>query len=191
MKRSVRPRSIGLVTGVTERWCGASRPGHFRGVATVVMKLFALARPNVAFFGQKDYQQTVVIRRMVEELFLPVKIRVLPTVREEDGLAKSSRNAYLDADERRRALGLHRALEAARAKFADGEFDTAVLLAIVEEVLAASEITEVEYIQGRWVPTRVVFRDMLKTGGGTEFTIESIQFDAAIPAYTFSKAALR
>ncbi|MEN8149191.1 MAG: pantoate--beta-alanine ligase [Planctomycetota bacterium] len=132
---------------LSRRWCGASRPGHFRGVATIVMKLFALARPNVAFFGQKDYQQTVVIRRMVEDLFLPVKLRVVPTVREEDGLAMSSRNAYLTAQERERALGLSRALEAARAKFEDGEFDTSTLLAAVREVLEAAGVEEVEYAE--------------------------------------------
>jgi len=133
------------VAGVTERWCGERRPGHFRGVATIVMKLLALARPNVAFFGQKDYQQSVVIRRMVEDLFLPVKLRILPTVREADGLAMSSRNAYLTPPERERAVGLSRALTAAREQFGEGEFNSEALLATVRDVLTAAEVDEVEY----------------------------------------------
>ena len=99
---------------------GEHRPGHFRGVATVCLKLFNLVRPRRAYFGQKDAQQVAVVRRMVRDLAVPVEIRVLPTVRDADGLALSSRNAYLSPDERERALALPRALEARDRSLLDG-----------------------------------------------------------------------
>ncbi len=105
------------------RLCGASRPGHFRGVLTVVAKLFGIFTPEAAVFGQKDFQQSVLIRRMVEDLDVGVDVQVGPIVREADGLAMSSRNVYLSAEERARALSLSRALEASRALFASGEAD--------------------------------------------------------------------
>jgi pantoate--beta-alanine ligase len=99
---------------------GKHRPGHFRGVATVCLKLFNLVRPRRAYFGQKDAQQVAVLRQMVRDLAVPVEIRVLPTVRDKDGLALSSRNAHLSRDERERALSLHRALEARDRSLLDG-----------------------------------------------------------------------
>jgi pantoate--beta-alanine ligase len=99
---------------------GEHRPGHFRGVATVCLKLFNLVRPRRAYFGQKDAQQVAVLKRMVRDLAVPVEIRVLPTVRDEDGLALSSRNAYLSPEERERALSLRRALEARDRSLLDG-----------------------------------------------------------------------
>lgn len=108
------------VAGVSERWEGEARPGHFDGVATVVAKLLLSVRPDVALFGEKDFQQLAVIRRLVDDLNIPTNVVALPTVREEDGLALSSRNAYLSGDERGRAVALPRALEYARQAIRGG-----------------------------------------------------------------------
>jgi pantoate--beta-alanine ligase len=135
------------VAGVTGGLCGAARgPEHFAGVATVVAKLLNMVAPDVAFFGQKDFQQTVVIRRLVCDLDIPVRIELCPTVREPDGLALSSRNAYLDNEERARALALHRALRAAERAIADGERSAPRVLAASRAAMTALGV-EPEYLE--------------------------------------------
>ncbi len=122
------------VEALSERLCGRSRPGHFRGVATVVSKLFHVVQPEVAFFGQKDAAQVAVIRALVRDLLLPVEIVACPIVREADGLALSSRNVYLSSDQRRQALTLYRSLSRVRELYEGGEWDTTRLISAgVEE----------------------------------------------------------
>jgi pantoate--beta-alanine ligase len=135
------------VAGLTEGLCGAQRgPEHFDGVTTMVAKLFNLAGPDVAFFGQKDAQQAVVVRRMARDLDFPVEIEVCPTVREPDGLAMSSRNRYLSAAQREQATVLPRALNAAEAAVEAGERDAATVLAAARAVLTAAGL-EAEYLE--------------------------------------------
>ena len=129
-----------------ERWEGAARPGHFTGVLTVVAKLFHLVQPDLACFGQKDIQQLTLIRRMVRDLDWPIEIVAGRTVREPDGLALSSRNAYLSADERRQALSLSRALLAAHRSFCEGEREAPKLEEGMRGVLDAEPGVRVEYI---------------------------------------------
>jgi pantoate--beta-alanine ligase len=147
---------------LSRRLCGASRPGHFRGVCTVVAKLFNCVRPDVAVFGQKDAQQALVIRRMVRDLDFPVEIVVAPIVREPDGLAKSSRNARLSPAERAAALGLSRALGLAREALARGERDAATVRRRLECELAASGL-RTDYVE--FVDTRTLEPAPLLTPG--------------------------
>ena len=139
------------VGGLTDVMCGDPRRrgrDHFRGVTTVVTKLLNMVGPDVAYFGQKDAQQAIVIRKLVRDLDMPVRIEVLPTVREPDGLALSSRNAYLDPDERERAVALSRALRAAEAEVQAGRRDAAAVLAAARGELAARGL-EPEYLELR------------------------------------------
>jgi pantoate--beta-alanine ligase len=134
---------VGAVTDVLE---GAVRPGHFRGVATVVCKLFNIVQPSRAYFGQKDAQQTVVIAKMVRDLDMPVEVVVCPTIREPDGLAMSSRNTYLAADERRAATVLHRALAVTDKRFKAGERSAEALRGAMCEVLAHEPAACIDYV---------------------------------------------
>jgi len=133
------------VSGVSERWEGEARPGHFDGVATVVAKLLLAVRPDVALFGEKDFQQLAVIRRLVTDLGLPVEIVGVPTVREPDGLALSSRNAYLSADERQRAIALPSALKAARDAILAGAAVGAALRAAKQSLVDAGFL-KIDYL---------------------------------------------
>jgi pantoate--beta-alanine ligase len=135
------------VEGIGDRLDGVSRPGHFRGVATIVAKLFHILGPDQAFFGQKDAAQVAVLRRMVRDLNFPLEIVVCPTVREPDGLALSSRNRYLSIDERAQALILHRALNAIERRAAEGELQSEQLIDAGLEVLAYEPYARLDYLK--------------------------------------------
>jgi pantoate--beta-alanine ligase len=140
------PASLHVVADdLPDRWEGEIRPGHFRGVLTVVAKLFNIVAPDVAVFGRKDYQQATLIRRMVRELNFPIELVVAPTVRDSDGLALSSRNTYLDASARASALALVKSLRAAAAAFAAGERSGARLTNVGRDALAAHPDVRVDY----------------------------------------------
>jgi pantoate--beta-alanine ligase len=130
---------------LAERWCGEGRPGHFEGVATVVAKLFGAVEPHLAFFGEKDYQQLLVVRALARDLLYPVTIVGCPIVREADGLAMSSRNAYLDEADRAAAAVLDRALAAARAAVEAGDTDGREVETLMETAIAAEPRVELEY----------------------------------------------
>lgn len=134
------------VERLTDRWEGAARPGHFRGVATVCTKLFTICRPHRAYFGQKDYQQSLVVRRLVADLNLDLDIVVLPTVRESDGLALSSRNVLLNPEERRQATILSQALFQAQSMVEKGERDAAGLRAAMEAQIRSMPSAKLEYV---------------------------------------------
>jgi len=135
------------VDGLSDKLDGRSRPGHFRGVSTVVAKLFHAVEPDVAFFGQKDAVQVAIIRRMVRDLSLPVEIVVCPIVREPDGLAMSSRNAYLDPGQRKQALVLHRALLRVKQLADAGERNAAKLIAAGREEFADESSVRLDYFE--------------------------------------------
>lgn len=135
------------VSGLTQNLCGASRPGHFRGVTTVVMKFFNIVMPHIAVFGQKDAQQAIVLKRMVDDLNVPTKMVVAPTIRETDGLAMSSRNKYLSEGERSQAPVLFRGLCRAKERFEQGEKDAKVLKQIVLDHLGTASLLRPEYVE--------------------------------------------
>ena len=135
------------VEGMSDRLCGRTRPGHFRGVTTVVSKLFHIIEPDSAFFGQKDAAQVAIIKRMVSDLNLPIQIEVCPIVRAADGLALSSRNAYLSAAQRKSALILHRSLLDVKRGFEAGERDVDSLIAAGKNVLASEAAARLDYFE--------------------------------------------
>jgi len=134
------------VSGITDTLCGASRPGHFEGVATVVSKLFNIVKPDAAYFGQKDAQQVAVIRRMVQDLNMDLEIVPVATMREPDGLAMSSRNVYLSPEERQGALVLSRSLRMAQEQVAAGERDMAALRAAMQAMIEGEPLAQVDYV---------------------------------------------
>ncbi len=134
------------VEGLGDRLEGASRPGHFRGVTTVVNKLLNIVSPHFAFFGRKDAQQVILIKRMVRDLAMDVEIVVVPIVREEDGLALSSRNVYLSADERKAALVLKRALDRCRTLYNGGERDCSKLISSMRSVIESEPLARLDYL---------------------------------------------
>jgi pantoate--beta-alanine ligase len=148
--RGMYPRGYATfvdVEGLTDTLCGRSRPGHFRGVTTVVCKLFTIIQPHVALFGRKDFQQLAVLRRMTEDLNLPVEIVGMPIVREADGLAMSSRNSYLSAGERRQALALSDAIGLVRVAVRQGERSAAALLDLVARRLGQEPDARIDYVR--------------------------------------------
>lgn len=135
------------VEGITQVLCGLSRPGHFRGVATVVTKLLHIVQPDKVFFGQKDAQQVMVLQRMVADFNMNVILEVVPIVREEDGLAMSSRNAFLSVAERQAALSLSRSLQIAQQLVAEGEHNIARIRSRVMSEIQVEKVTEIEYVE--------------------------------------------
>lgn len=135
------------IAAMSDTLCGKSRPGHFSGVATVVAKLFAIVQPDTAYFGQKDGQQVAIIKTMVNDLSLPVKIVTIPTVREPDGLAKSSRNVYLSEEERQHATVLYRALCAAESAIRGGARDSLQIRQCMREMIEAEPSVQLDYAE--------------------------------------------
>ena len=138
---------VEVTGGVTKVLCGRSRPIHFRGVTTVVSKLFNLAQPDRAYFGQKDAQQVQVLKRMVKDLFFNLQLRIMPIVRETDGLAKSSRNTYLSAEERQAGLILSKSLQHAKELFAAGERDPQKLVAATTALIKTEPMADIDYVE--------------------------------------------
>ncbi|MDH3331534.1 MAG: pantoate--beta-alanine ligase [Desulfobulbaceae bacterium] len=134
------------VNGITDTLCGQQRPTHFEGVTTVVAKLFNIIKPHCAVFGQKDFQQLSVIRKMVRELNWDIEIFAHPIVREDDGLAMSSRNTYLSSEERSKALCLNKAIQHAKARFADGLDDSDLLISEIRDIISANSGVNIDYI---------------------------------------------
>lgn len=135
------------VKGLTETLCGRTRPGHMRGVTTVCMKLFNIIRPHLAVFGEKDYQQAMVIKRMVSDMNLDLKIVLSPTIREDDGLAVSSRNIYLSKGERKDATVLYQALQLGKKLIEEGEADSRTVINAMQKLIEEKKTAQIEYVE--------------------------------------------
>jgi pantoate--beta-alanine ligase len=135
-----------IVEELGDKLCGLTRPSHFRGVTTVVMKLFNVIQPDFSFFGQKDAQQSIIIKRMVRDLCLDTEIVICPIVRESDGLAMSSRNAYLNSEQREAAVILSRSLEKAKELYATGERESNKIIAAVRQLIEAEPLARIDYV---------------------------------------------
>ncbi|ADG81103.1 pantoate--beta-alanine ligase [Thermincola potens] len=140
------------VEGLTEKLCGLSRPGHFRGVTTVVTKLFNIIQPDIAYFGQKDAQQVLVIKKMVADLNMNLTVKTVETVREADGLAMSSRNTYLNKEERQAALVLYKSLQKARDMIQAGERQKSRVIAAMEALIKAEPLARIDYVDILSIP---------------------------------------
>jgi pantoate--beta-alanine ligase len=151
-----------IVEGVTDNLCGLSRPGHFRGVATVCAKLFNAVKPHIAVFGKKDFQQLVTIKRMVQDLNLDLEVIGMATTREPDGLAMSSRNIYLSAEERKSALSLSQALKMAKQRYEQGERDAAKIIGNVKNDIESKPYTKIDYVQ---ICDTTTMKDMARLEG--------------------------
>jgi pantoate--beta-alanine ligase len=158
-------KTIVEVTGLQDKLCGRSRPGHFKGVSTVVLKLFNIVQPNLAFFGQKDAQQALILKGMTRDLNLDVEIRILPIARDPDGLALSSRNMYLDARERQAALVLTKSLAEAKRVFAKGEREAASIIATMKQLIGQEPLARLDYVEivdlEKLNPVETIDRDVL------------------------------
>lgn len=135
-----------VTENLSSRLCGASRPGHFRGVTTIVNKLFNIITPDFAFFGQKDAQQVIIIQRMVRDLCMDTEVVVCPIIREVDGIAMSSRNQYLDPEERQAGLVLYRSIELARSMYLDGERDCPKIVGAIRELIEKESLARIDYV---------------------------------------------
>ncbi len=136
------------VTGnIVKVLCGRTRPIHFRGVATIITKLFHIINPDKAYFGQKDAQQVEVLKKMVKDLFFPVQLRIMPIIRESDGLAKSSRNTYLTSEQRKAAVVLYKSLQYAKKLFTVGERRPQTLISAVTSMIAAEPLSHIDYVE--------------------------------------------
>lgn len=141
------PTWVEVVGDITKVLCGRTRPIHFRGVTTVVTKLLNLTQPDRAYFGQKDAQQVEVLKRLVKDLFIPVELRIMPIIREADGLAKSSRNTYLSAEEHKAALILNQSLKAAQAAFQQGERQAQQLVDLATAQIKSEPMSQIDYVE--------------------------------------------
>jgi pantoate--beta-alanine ligase len=140
------------VTGITEKLCGGSRPGHFRGVTTVVNKLFNIIKPHTAYFGQKDFQQVLVIKRMVQDLNIDIEIKTVPIVREKDNIAMSSRNLYLNDEERKTAAVLYKSMLKVKDLVEKGERDVKKLKDAAVDLISSEPLTKIDYVEILTIP---------------------------------------